>query len=320
MKREIYQNLITYARSRSDADKVVYLDDNELFTQTIALFGPQLKQEHCAISLQQIFKIGIHRASEAIIVASHPSVFSAKSIMRTELYDVNFQAIAVYMPGLGVEIANIGYVGDINNQAFVLRSESACTPSFLFGSQQCNCASQWRCTQELAAFFNSDKKSTIGFLMIHLETQNGMGMGYTPNTFSIDLCTRSHLRHAGGLVASQTHHLSMNETFTALGLPLDPRRAEDDAGYKITPIILDFLETHSAPILLSNNPMKIIGLEKLGYTPLRLKALGEITAHGALESKQRSDEFGHLDIGSELVSFDVEFQRLKKQILSIIGE
>jgi hypothetical protein len=124
--------------------------------------------------------------------------------------------------------------------------------------------------------------------MIHLENQNGMGIGYSQDTFAIDLGTRAHLRHAAGLAASQKHLLSIQETFAAMGLPHDPRRAEDNAGYKITPIILDFIGAHAEPILLSNNPMKIQQLNNFGYSPKRLKILGEISSEGQSEAKQRS--------------------------------
>jgi GTP cyclohydrolase II len=315
--KDIYQELMLFATSTPCTSRVLQVKSKELFERALTLFGPQIIPMSNQFPLHELYEVAIHLPTAAIIVASRAATIPSKTTIFSSSYTTHFQAFSVYMPGLGVEVANVGRVGEINSRPYVLRSESACTPSFLFGSQQCNCASQWRCTQELAAYFNSDIKTDgeqIGFLMVYLESQNGMGMGYTPGTFAIDLGTRAHLRHAAGLALSQNHQLSIQETFAALGLPQDPRRASNGAGYKITPIILDFLHTHSELILLSNNPMKIKGLKTFGYSPHRLKTLGEITTESSCESQQRAQDFEHLDIGSELTSFDTEFQRLKIQI------
>lgn len=314
---ETYNSLIQFANGMANAERVVHIKKKKMLERALALFGPQICSSKNQLPLHEMFELAIHLKTGAVIVATRVCDLPSKSLQFSQPFLTQFQTFAVYMPGLGVEIATVGRVGEICNHPFVLRSESACTPSFLFGSQQCNCASQWRCTQELAAYFNSDqvgKSETIGFLMIHLENQNGMGMGYTPDTFALDLGTRAHLRHAAGLATSQKHTLSIEESFKALGLSNDPRRAADGAGYKITPILLDFMATHTKPILLSNNPMKIQGLKNFGYAPLRLKLVGEVTSFGQAETKQRTQTFNYLDMNSELTSFDSEYKRLKEQI------
>jgi hypothetical protein len=316
---DTYRELINFAKATPHTGCIVPLEHNELLARALTFFGPQLTPETCKVPLDQLFDVAIHTSTGAIIIASKASTFTAKTVVYSQTFMTNFQSFSVYMPGLGIEVAQVGRIGDVCNRPYVLRSESACTPSFLFGSQQCNCASQWRCTQELAAFFNSEKEvgnATIGFLMVHLESQNGMGMGYSPNSFAIDLGNRAQLRHAAGLALSQKFKLSIQETFEAMGLPPDPRRATDGAGYKITPILLDFLGAYSDHILLSNNHMKIQGLQQFGYSPQRIKTLGEIAEEGSIEAKQRALNFEHLDIGTELVSFANEFERLKIQIQS----
>jgi len=334
--QESYLEVANYANAF--ASKTVRIEDAALFRKAISCFGPQLKIKNDQLSLQKLYEIGFHKNTGAVVVASQGVNLYSKTYRYTTPYTIRYITAAVYMPQLGVEIANIGIVGDVYHRPFVLRSESACSPSFLFGSQSCNCAFQWRCTHELAgalnpvvapnenfekwlasAFtFNNGKHIPttpgIGFLMIHLDTQNGMGCGYTPNVFSMDLSTRSILRHGGGLVAGQAMNLSIKETFEGMELPLDPRRAENHVGYKIGPIIMDFLGVNSQPVMLSNNPQKIQALESFGYTPQRLKALGETNLAGLKEAKQRNQDLGHLDIGSELSSFHQEFSRLKTQI------
>lgn len=314
---DVYQELINFANSTPHSARIFHLQEKELIERALTIFGPQMRTMNNKFPLHELFEIAIHLPTAAIIVASRTATIPSRTTVFSCSYTTHIQTFSIYMPGLGVEVANVGRVGEIHSKPFVLRSESACTPSFLFGSQQCNCASQWRCTQELAAYFNSDIKTDrerIGFLMVYLESQNGMGSGYTPGAFAIDLGIRAHLRHTTGLALSQKHQLSIKETFDALGLPQDPRRASNGAGYKITPIILDFLNTHSEPILLSNNPMKIKGLETFDYSPHRLKTLGEITTESCNESQQRAQDFAHLDIGSECTPFDSEFQRLTIQI------
>ena len=316
---DTYNDLLRFASADLLSGKIVKIKDKDMLVHALTLFGPQIKPSEQHLPLHELYEIAIHRKTGAIIVCTQTATFTSTSTLFSLPFVTHFQTYAIYMPGLGVEIASVGRIGEVCSKPFVLRSESACGPSFFLGSTQCNCGSPWRCTQELAAFYNSaqlSKRESIGFLMIYLESQNGMGMGYSQDTFSTDLGTRAHLRHAAGLVASQKHQLSIQETFVAMGLPQDPRRAEDGAGYKITPIILDFIGAHVKPILLSNNPMKIQVLNNFGYSPQRLKILGEITCTGQAEARQRSQLFDHLDIGPELTSFEAEFNRLKQQIHS----
>lgn len=309
----LYKKLIEEGNRLSTKNPIRYLDNEDQLKEVLRLFGPQVVQ--ATIPLKALYVAAIHQPTGALIISSQPSILPAKTSLYSKNYTIQFRTMAIYMPGIGVELAHVGSIGEIHHKPFVLRSESACTPAFLFGGQSCNCALQWNCTQELAAYFNSDEEEqSIGFLMVYLESQNGMGMGFTPNLFSMDLSTKAQLRYAASLYAGQKFNLSMQESFQALGIPSDPRQAANQAGYKITPIILDFLSAHQELILLSNNPQKIHCFQEAGYTLTRLKALGEINITGFKEAQQRANDFHHLDIGLQLSSFDVEFQRLKIQI------
>jgi hypothetical protein len=92
------------------------------------------------------------------------------------------------------------------------------------------------------------------------------------------------------------------------------------AGYKISPIILDYLDAYQQPIVLSNNQMKIQTFTKFGYEPKRLKLLGEMTSKSQQEIKQRSTSGIDLDISNELSTIDSELERLKHQIQLTLKE
>lgn len=305
------RTLIAEASRSDQPGPVVRVTERTLCDQALKHFGPQMPA--CA----SFYELGIHRKTGALIIASPPTVISAKTEAFGLPLTLRYQALAVYLPGLGVEIASVGCIGDIESRPFVLRSESACTPSILFGSMTCNCASQWRCTQALAASFNADglnDQEKIGFLMIHLENQNGMGIGYATDPFTLEANTRSHLRHGAALATGQKYQLSIQDTFSAINLPNDPRRTSSGAGYRVTPVVMDFLATHPEMILLSNNPKKLAALQEAGFTPMRLPLSGEITQAGMAEARERQTALGHIDIGNHTSTLDEEFFRLKTAI------
>ena len=342
--QSLYPKIIEYAETNNTpSSKICRITEKSLFNQAIALLGPSLPCEGVSGSLQDFYEIALHIDTGAIIVANRGVTLFSKTLKNLRPFVMRYVTAAVYMPELGVELANIGIVGDIYKNKFVLRSESACTPSFLFGTQSCNCAHQWRCTQELAAAFNPveippeisnsieheawlneqftwvegkhlAKNLSVGFLMIHLDNQNGMGGGFSEDIFSFDLGTKATLRQGGEMAIHQTLGLNMKETANWLGLSLDRRRSCNGVGYKITPVLLDFLGSHSHPVLLSNNPQKINALESFGFLPCRLKAVGEVNQTGSREAKERNQNLGHLDIGEDFSTFEQEFERLKTDI------
>jgi len=251
------------------------------------------------------------------------------------------------MPGLGVEFVNVGISGDVYSGPVIVRSESSCTPSFLFGSQRCNCAHQWHNMLELVAHFHPARPPATksgsrfehwvqnqvayahgkhifvnpepqpGFILLHIDTQNGMGSGYSEGEFSHDLFIKASIRHRGEYSAEQVCNETMRGGFEAIGVPMDPRREGNGIGYRVTMVILDYLDVSKNLVCLTNNQNKIRYVEMGGYRVARLKSIGEVNTAGAQEAEQRRDEFGHLDISGKPVSFKKELERLKDEIRSL---
>ncbi len=155
-------------------------------------------------------------------------------------------------------------------------------------------------------------------VMMHVDTQNGMGSGYTNDEFSFDLFSRASLRHRGEYSAEQIHQTSMAGGFEAIGIKPDPRSQHDEAGYRITPIVLDWLGISRDLIFLSNNKTKVKQLQNAGYRVQRIKSLGTVNPAGAQEAEERGTEFDHLDIGPEPVNFEDEMARLKTDISNCV--
>ena len=153
-------------------------------------------------------------------------------------------------------------------------------------------------------------------ISMHIDTQNGMGSGFSANEFSFDLFSRASLRHRGEYSAEQIHQTSMAGGFHAIGINPDPRGENDDCGYKVTPIVLDWLGTSRELIFLSNNKSKIRQLEAARYRVQRVMSIGMVNAAGAQEAEERGTEFDHMDIGPALVSFDEEMERLIGEVVS----
>jgi hypothetical protein len=216
---DVYKELLSFADLEPSHKSIVKITDKHRLIYVLSQLGPQINASSLKYPIEDLYELAIHIATGSIIIASKAYNITGKTYYKEELFESKCQSIAVYMPDSGVELVNLSQVGEIKVKPFVLRSESACTPSFLFGSDACNCASQWRCTQELAAYFNSNEKLTldqVGFIMIYLESQNGMGVGFSQNNFSIDLTTKAHLRHAAHLSLGQKHNLSINQIHDAV--------------------------------------------------------------------------------------------------------
>jgi hypothetical protein len=107
--------------------------------------------------------------------------------------------------------------------------------------------------------------------------------------------------------------------FEAIGIQPDPRSDGDECGYKITPVVLDWLETSKNLIFLSNNKAKIRQLELSGYRVDRIKSLGKVNPAGAQEAEERGTEFHHLDIDQTAVTFEAEMERLTAEISGRVG-
>lgn len=330
-------------------EKIYKITDRNLFSKILLNFVTALNQESAEGDLMKIYDVAVHMKTKALIIANK----GATLYSLTEKYEtphlVRHIGLCVYMPGIGMEYANAGIVGNVYDEEIVLRTESACTPSFLFGSQRCNCHYQWKNIRELAATFNKietpnikngddferwvqeqykydngkhiyQNKGNLGFVMLHIDSQNGMGSGYTENEFVFNLAERASLRHRGEYTSEQTYKTTMYGGFTTIGLKGDPRSANNNVGYKITPVILDYLGTNRKVIMLTNNPLKIMQMENFGYEVLRVKSIGAVNVAGSTEATQRGTEFNHMDINGDLTSFKEDYDRIKEEISQIVSK
>lgn len=341
-QKKLYQELLAILAKNEDTDKIYRITDKKLLEKTFRLFGPVLVGKKAKFPLDTIYEAGIHRTTGSLIVNNKGATLFCLSPKTKTPYITHHIGMAVYTPGIGTEFVNAGIIGNIYDEKIIVRSESACAPSFLFNSQRCNCHHQWESIRELAAVYHPIKPADIvegsaferwvqqqvhrtngryhhhsekpGFLLLHIDTQNGMGSGYTPNEFAFDLYTRASLRHRGEYSSEQIHQTSMAGGFTAIGLMPDPRGDDNQLGYKITPIVLDYLQCSKGIILLSNNKSKIRQLKAFGYDVTRVKSLGIVNVAGAMEARERGRDFGHMDISDESVSLDEELQRLQCEL------
>lgn len=343
--RSVYDELLAYV-DKQGGQVVVRITNRGLFEKAIATFVTALDPKKAEGDLMNIYDVAVHAKTGALIIANKgATLFSLSS--RTETpHIVRHIGLCVYMPGIGMEYANVGIAGDVYNDRFVLRTESACTPSFIFGSQRCNCHYQWQNVRELAASFNQietpnitagDKferwvqqqyhydngkhiyqgESGLGFVMLHIDSQNGMGSGYTEGEFVFDLSERASMRHRGEYTAEQVYSATMYGGFTTIGIEGDPRGQNDGVGYKLTPVILDFLGVNRQVIMLTNNPLKMQQMEQFDYEITRVKTIGAINVAGAVEALERGTEFHHMDINSQLTSFKEDYDRVREEILDI---
>ncbi|MFH1174589.1 MAG: hypothetical protein V1725_05615 [archaeon] len=346
-KKRIYTKLLALAEKDKSPDKTVMITDKKLFDEVMRHFGAVLENAKAKYDLQSIYEIGIHKETGALIISNKGATLFSLSPRTNTPYMTRHIGCCVYFPGLGVEYVNVGLVGDVYDGKVIFRSESACSPSFLFGSQRCNCAYQWDSMRELAAHFNTirppqsttgsefeawvqnqvmysrgkhtfKQKGKIGFVLMHLDTQNGMGSGYSQDEFSFDLYTRAAMRHRGEYSSEQIHKTTMLGGFKAIGLRPDPRREDDNAGYKLAFVILDYLHISRDIVFLTNNPLKMQHLENNGYALTRVKSLGAVTLAGSQEAEQRSTEFDHLDINGNCVTFEEDIRRLQAEINAVI--
>ncbi len=348
-KKEIYKLVVEVAQAERNGHAFVNIKDRELFAKVLENFAATLCHDRARYDLSTLYQVGLHLPTGALLIANRGATLYSITPRTHIPYITRHIGCCVYLPGLGIEVVNVGLIGNVYDGPIILRSESACTPSFLFGSQRCNCAHQWETSREIAAHFNPVTVPNIengreferwvqtqftehdgkhvpalndgrGVVLMHVDTQNGMGSGYTQNEFSFDLFSRASLRHRGEYSAEQIHQTSMAGGFHAIGIEPDPRSSNDECGYKITPVILDWLQTSKSLIFLSNNKRKVRQLELAGYTVNRVKSIGLVNAAGAQEAEERGTEFDHLDIGPSEVTFEEEMSRLVTDISKFLPQ
>ncbi|MFH1638351.1 MAG: radical SAM protein [Candidatus Woesearchaeota archaeon] len=343
-KKKLYLKLLKL--SEQSKGKIFKIASTALFNDVMKTFGAALDNRKAKAGLKDIYEAAIHKETGSLIICNKGATLYSLSPKTDTPYITRHIGFCVYVPGLGIEFANVGLVGDVYNGKVVLRSESACTPSFLFGSQRCNCAYQWDSIRELAAHYNRisppelktghefenwvqkqfvydgkrhiAKNSGPGFILMHIDTQNGMGSGYSEGEFAFDLFSRASIRHRGEYSSEQVKGTTMWGGFEAIGISPDPRRENGNLGYKITFILLDYLKTSKDLISLTNNPLKMCQLKNNGYSLTRVKSLGAVNLAGSQEAEQRGSEFKHLDINGDCVTFEEEHERLKLDIGSAL--
>lgn len=344
-QKALYAELFSCARESRAAGPVAPISDPSLFQSTIREFGPTLEPS-VRPDLSRLYDIAVDRITGTLIIANRGATLMSFSPRTQTPFIVRHIGLSLYVPGLGLETVNAGLTGNIYDGPIACRGESACTPSFLFGSQRCNCAHQWDSFRETAAVFNKAELPSLygaqfehwvqrqvtysegrhiflqpgpGFVMLHMDSQNGMGSGSTSGEFSVDLFNRASLRHRGEYSAEQILGASMADAFDALGLHPDPRSDCDELGYKIFPVVLDYLDVSKDLLFFSNNPRKLAALRNRGYSVSRIKSLGAVNAAGAMEADQRGREFGHMDISGHEVSFQDELRRVRKELCMAWG-
>ncbi len=321
---------------------VVDLQGTDFFSKAIELLGPCLPVHKTRVDLETIFQVAFHGKSRALIVANKGVTFASLSPFTSISYITRHIACSVYHPDLGVETVNIGLSGNVYQGQVVVRAESACPPSFLFGSQRCNCCYQWSSLRELAAHFNpiqlpeglkdEDLEKWVstqfsykngrhlpmqdgrGMIMMHLDSQSGMGSGLTEGEFVWDLYNRALMRQLAENTTEQTYHTSIKEGYEAIGLQADARRQNKEVGYQIPAILLDWLGCSPTLVVLSNNQFKLRQFEMHGFEVQRVKSLGKISLAGQREARQRGEDFHHLDMDGQELSFDEEMERLKHEL------
>jgi hypothetical protein len=157
---KIYNDVIKIIPN--DYNESIYKIDNRImFNKIIANFVSALNPKEAPEDLMNVYDIAIHIKTQALIIANK----GATLYSLTEKYEVphlvRHLGMCIYMPKIGMEYANVGLVGNVYDKGIILRTESACTPSFLFGSQRCNCYYQWKNIRELSAYFNSVETPNI---------------------------------------------------------------------------------------------------------------------------------------------------------------
>jgi GTP cyclohydrolase II len=344
----LYEEVLAIATSEEYPSSVYKITDPKYLKSILEVFTPALIPSDAKYPLESIFEAAIHLPTGALMISNKGATLYCLSPRTRTPYITRHIGLSVYMPGIGLELVNIGLSGNVYSKKVVVRSESACSPSFLYGSQRCNCNHQWSELQELNSDFNPVSTPTIengreferwvqeqfsydgkhhlpsvpgpGFVMMHIDTQNGMGSGYTKGEFSFDLYARASMRHRGEYSSEQIYHTSMGEGFEAIGLVPDPRKEDNGVGYKVTTAVLDYLDISKDLIFLSNNPLKVKSLEDAGYTITRIPFMGEINIAGSQEAKERHTEFGHLNISGSSVTFKEDFAKVRQAIAKLIHE
>lgn len=342
-----YKNFLDCIKNDRDVIKKndsIYLATGKLFLDILESMPPQLKQSKAEVPLDTIYDAGYHTKTGALFVCNKGAYLLARTIKTEKYYATAHFGFAVFIPNHGIETIDVGISGDITKGKFiVMRPESACSPSFIVGSQRCNCFDQWTLVRELAAMHNPiklpkklsaekfeeyifkqfkpneknipiPKSAGLGFIFIHMATQNGMGSGANEHEFVNDMTATAYMRHRGEYTAEQVHAVSLAGGFTAIGLTPDPRKLNDRAGYKVPGIILDYFDVSKPIVALTNNADKLEVLKEQGFDIMRVQFVGRSDIACGIETKDRTKEFLHNIPLGFITSQTQDLKRVNKQI------
>ena len=149
-----YDEMVGGFLSTDSTQKVIKISDPKKLKKILEVFVPALIASNAKYPLETVYEAGVHIDTGALIISNKGATLYCISPRTRTPYIAQHIGMAIYMPSLGLEFVNVGLSGDVYNNKVVMRGESACAPSFLYGSQRCNCNHQWNELQELAATYN----------------------------------------------------------------------------------------------------------------------------------------------------------------------
>jgi GTP cyclohydrolase II len=329
-------------------DEAIAILRDDLLRDALLRLPPHLDAAKCQADLTSLYLAFLHVPTGGLAIANKGATLLARSSLSKRLFPVFHLGFVVYFPEQGIEVIDVGITGDIaKSELVVVRTESACSPSFVFGSQRCNCHDQWLVAQELACEYNEmqvadeapetieatlRKAMTMSvdgqvvsrldgrpFIAIHLASQNGMGSGVTASTPQRDLTATAFMRHRGEYSAEQIMGVSMARAFTTLGMIPDPRRLNECLSYRAANIVLDLVCPKKKIIALTNNPLKVEGIQTGGYAVHRIGLIARKDVHCHIETQERRDEFGHIIPSLAPLHWKKEFSSIKTQLDALFG-
>ena len=264
--------------------------------------------------LSQLYKGWVHNAFNATVISNYGAKLLAVSPITAKKCIVEHIGFYIDIPDYGNEIANVAIYGSLEQAPYVIvRAESACPPSFLFGSQRCNCWDQWTTTRELASIYHQISPIIIesgvelekyiinykpdihkpALVLIYLDSQSGMGSGVLEGKYNNDIGVTAFMRHRGEYTAEQKYNISMAQAFKSIGIEPDPRSLNSNLGYKVSGIILDCLGVRKDIHYLTNNMKKVEALTAMGYSVKRHEIYGRVDVACEIETLDRINEFKH---------------------------
>ncbi len=123
------------------------------FFQILRLFPPYLKQKE---SLKELYQIYLHSPSKSYLISNRGSILLAKSLISGNYFPILNIGLVLISPNHGMELIDVGIVGRLENNPWIIRPESACAPSFTFWSQRCNCLQSMAFGDRISQSFPQD--------------------------------------------------------------------------------------------------------------------------------------------------------------------